>query len=151
MEQLTVGRWARERLGRGNAMRNRIVARYLEGRVLKGFTVDFMAGKEIFHITEASSTSGKPVKVLVSELKAVFFVKDLVGNPAYTDRKVFDPSRPVAGRKIEVQFRDGEQIVGTTTGYQPGRTGFFLIPADPLSNNERVYVVSSATQEIRFL
>jgi hypothetical protein len=132
-------------------MQNRIVARYLDGRILKGFTADFKAGKEIFHITETSSTSVKPVEIRVSELKAVFFVKELAGNVAYKERKVFDPSKPVAGRKIQVQFNDGELIVGTTTGYQPGRTGFFVIPADPLSNNERIYVISSATQEIKLL
>lgn len=132
-------------------MQNRIVIRYLDGRLLKGFTADFMPGKELFHVTETTSTSVKPVEVRSSELKAVFFVKDLVGNAAYTERKVFDPSNPVAGRKIQVHFHDGEQIVGTTTGYQPGRTGFFVIPADPLSNNERIYVISSATREIKFL
>jgi hypothetical protein len=42
-------------------------------------------------------------------------------------------------------------LVGTTTGYQPGRPGFFLEPADANSNNERCYVVTSAAEEINFL
>jgi hypothetical protein len=50
-----------------------------------------------------------------------------------------------------VVFKDSEVILGTTQGYQPGRPGFFIFPADPRSNNERVYVVSSATQEISFV
>jgi len=41
--------------------------------------------------------------------------------------------------------------VGATTGYQPGRPGFFLVPADAESNIERCYVVAAATQEIKFL
>ena len=52
-------------------------------------------------------------------------------NPGYEERKDFDPSRPLSGRKIKVLFKDGETIVGTTQGYQPGRPGFFLVPADP--------------------
>jgi hypothetical protein len=42
-------------------------------------------------------------------------------------------------------------LVGTTQGYQPGRPGFFLIPADAKSNNERCYVVASAAREITFV
>jgi len=42
-------------------------------------------------------------------------------------------------------------MVGATQGYQPGRPGFFLIPADAQSNNERCFVVTAATQEVSFL
>ena len=42
-------------------------------------------------------------------------------------------------------------MAGTTQGYQPGRLGFFVIPADPDSNNERCYVVTNATQDVSFL
>lgn len=132
-------------------MQNRIVIRYADGRTLKGFTTDFIAGKDFFHITATGSASDKPTPVSVSDLKAIFFVKDLVGNAKHKERNAFDPSKPVAGRKISVRFKDGEQIVGLTQGYKPGRAGFFMVPADPLSNNERIYVVCSAAQEISFL
>ena len=48
-------------------------------------------------------------------------------------------------------FKDGEELLGTTQGYQPDRPGFFVIPADPESNNERCYVVASATEEVSFV
>jgi hypothetical protein len=57
----------------------------------------------------------------------------------------------VAGRKLRIVFKDGEVLVGTTQGYQPGRQGFFVVPADAKSNNERCYVVSAATQEVGFV
>ncbi|HZW37550.1 MAG: DUF6982 domain-containing protein [Deltaproteobacteria bacterium] len=132
-------------------MQNQIVVRYQDGRFLKGVTTDFIAGKEVFHVTETASSAAKPVEVQVSDLKAVFFVKDLVGNPDHKEQLAFDPSKPVAGRKIYVLFKDGERIVGLTQGYKPGRAGFFLVPADPRSNNERIYIVTSSTQEIKFL
>jgi len=132
-------------------MQNLIVIRYQDGRSLKGFTGDFIAGKDFFHVIKTVTSTEKSVEVRVSELKAVFFVKDLAGNAAYEEQKDFDPSKPVAGRKISVRFNDGEQIVGFTQGYKPGRAGFFLVPADPLSNNDRIYVVCSAAQEIKFL
>lgn len=132
-------------------LQNRIVIRYIDGRVLKGFTSDFIAGKDFFHYTEKGLPTDKPVQIEVSALKAIFFVKDHAGNPQHKERNAFDPSRPVAGRKISVRFRDGEEIVGLTQGYKPGRAGFFMVPADPLSNNERIYVVCSAAVDIKFV
>jgi hypothetical protein len=93
----------------------------------------------------------KPIEISIKDLKAVFFVKDFAGNPQHVKSNEFDPSRPQNGRKIRVEFKDGEVLVGTTMGYQPGRQGFFILPADTGSNNERCYVVSAFTKEISFV
>jgi hypothetical protein len=42
-------------------------------------------------------------------------------------------------------------IVGTTTGYDPKRPGFFLFPIDPSANNMRAFIVNSAVKTARFL
>jgi hypothetical protein len=41
--------------------------------------------------------------------------------------------------------------VGITQGYDRARPGFFVVPVDPLSNNERCFVVVAATEEVSFL
>lgn len=131
---------------------NKIVARYNDGRVQKGITMDFIPGKETFHIMPSVSVQGeKLMEVRCNELKAVFFVRDYSGNPDYNDKKNFDPSQPVIGRKIKVQFKDGELLVGATSAYQPGRAGFFLAPADPQSNIERCYIVTRATKDVQLI
>ncbi len=131
---------------------NKIVARYNDGRVQKGITMDFIPGKETFHIMPSVSVQGeKLMEVRCNELKAVFFVRDYAGNPDYNDKKNFDPSQPVIGRKIKVQFKDGELLVGATSAYQPGRAGFFLAPADPQSNIERCYIVTRATKDVQLI
>jgi hypothetical protein len=131
---------------------NKVVARYSDGRLAKGVTSDFFPGRETFHLSVASAASGSPpLEVRVKDLKALFFVKDLVGNPSHVERKDFDPSRPPAGRRIKVVFNDGEVLIGTTQGYQPGRPGFFVVPADPEANTERCYVVSASTKEVGFI
>ena len=130
----------------------KIVARYADGRILKGFTYDFYPTKPRFHLMPAAAAlSGKPVEVRTKDLKAVFFVRDFGGNPEYQERKAFtEDDRPV-GRKVEVTFTDGEVLVGSTVGYEPHRPGFFLIPADPQSNNLKVFAVSAAAANVRFL
>jgi len=50
-----------------------------------------------------------------------------------------------------VVFKDQEVMVGTTQGYQPDRPGFFMVPADSDSNNERCYIFLASTQQIVFL
>jgi len=130
-------------------VQNKIVVHYQDGRILKGTTTDFYPNKERFHVTQIDAPLGsKPVEVLISQLKAIFFVKDYKGKPEREDKKEFDPAKPPMGRKIRVRFIDGEEILGTTQGYQAGRSGFFVIPADPDSNNERCFVVAAATQEV---
>jgi hypothetical protein len=55
------------------------------------------------------------------------------------------------GRKMRVLFRDGETIIGYTQGFSPARQGFILFPGDPGSNNDRIFIVTAATEEINFL
>jgi hypothetical protein len=131
---------------------NKVVARFADGRIIKGATADFAPGKDVFHVIVAGAVPGEPpAEIRTNDLKALFFVKDLTGDPEHVEQKVFDPTHPPIGRKIKVVFMDNEVLVGTTTGYQPGRPGFFLVPADVASNMERCYVVAGSTQEISFL
>ena len=127
----------------------KVVVRYQDGRILKGFTNNFLPTKELFHLTPADAPPGtKPAEVRTGELKAIFFVKDFAGKPQHADRKEFDQAKLPIGRKIKVVFKDGELLVGTTQGYQPGRPGFFVLPVDPQSNIERCFVVTAATQDV---
>lgn len=127
---------------------NRIVARFADGRMVKGTTQDFAPGKDAFHVI-GSEGGAQPVRVDLADLKAVFFVRSLVGNPGYAEVKEF--GGPTAGRKVQVTFNDGEVLVGATPAYQADRPGFFMVPADPRSNNERVYVVTAAVRTVSFL
>jgi len=131
---------------------NKVVARFRDGRLIKGSTSDFVPAKELFHVAEAEAPRGsKPVPVHVKDLKAVFFVKDFTGRPDYNPTNEFEGDRTPPGRKIRVVFQDGETIVGTTQGYQPGRPGFFMLPADSAANIERCYVVAASTSEVTLL
>jgi hypothetical protein len=124
---------------------SQVVVRYRDGRLLKGTTSNFAPAREGFHV---QTPAGENVAVRQDELKALFFVRDLAGDPTRRDSQAFDPARPAPGRKIRVVFSDGEVIVGTTQGYQPNRPGFFVFPADAISNNERCFVITAATCKV---
>ena len=130
----------------------KLVARYRDGKILKGSCTDFDPDKPEFHLLRRESgPGGKKKKILLKNLKGLFFVKDFEGIPARQDDKDFSGAPPLSGLKVEVMFTDGEKIVGTTTGYDPQRSGFFLFPADPQSNNIRIFVVMSAVKNVQFL
>lgn len=129
---------------------SRIVARYRDGRVMKGFTTDFLPAKDRFHITlEEDGAAAKPFEVSVPELKAIFFVKRFEGDSQH--RRSNDPNQAGVGRRLRVAFKDGEVMVGTTQGYDRSRPGFFVIPVDSGGNNERCFVVAAAAQEVSFI
>ena len=131
---------------------SKIVARYLDGRVLRGYTANFLPAKDYFHLELVDAPPGaKPVEVRVAELKAVFFVKDFTGDSKRYDAQATEEGKPTAGRKIRVTFGDGETLVGTTQGYDAARPGFFIKPVDAASNNERCFVVARAAKAVSFL
>jgi hypothetical protein len=132
----------------------KVVARYLTGKIVKGFTQDFLPNKDRFHLhpsTTSPTEAGPPVEILVKDLKALFFVRDFAGNAEYTERKEYIEGERPQGRKMEVTFVDGEIIVGSTLGYDPTRPGFFIFPADPKCNNIRVFAVSTSVKKVRQL
>ncbi len=128
-------------------MRNTIVLHFADGSIKKGTTDDFFPNKDVFHFIDKGSKGTSEIRII--DLKAVFFVKDFDGNPAYTDRN--DVERVGIGKKIRVCFKDGETLDGYTQGYSENRRGFFVFPCDPNSNNDRVYVVTAATDSICFV
>lgn len=132
--------------------RNRIVVHFKDGRLLKGYTHDFTPVKESFHITsEMESDQGKIFEVFCPQLKAIFFVKTLNGNADYKEKKRFEEvdMSGLRGIKIKIEFNDGEVLRGISLGYSKNRKGFFVIPVDPKSNNERVYVVANAVRDVK--
>jgi hypothetical protein len=128
---------------------NQVVARYLDGRVLKGVTRDFSPGRAGFHI-EAHDT-GEIVELRCAQLKALFFVRSLDGDPARQDLRGFvaGPAETAQGRKIAVRFRDDEFVCGYTLSWSPDREGFFMFPSDPGGNNHRIYVIAASTDEVQ--
>lgn len=129
----------------------KVVVRYVDGKVIKGFTRDFFPNKDRFHLYLAGEEPGEPMEILVKELKAIFFVRDFAGNPDHSERNAYLEGEKSQGRRVEVVFADGEVLAGSTLGYDPDRTGFFLFPVDSTSNNMRVFAVTSAVKNVRYL
>jgi hypothetical protein len=125
---------------------NQIVVRFLDGSAKKGHTNDFVPNKTSFHL---NNTDGKIEEINIENIKAIFFVKDLTGTQGYNYN--YKDNVPGGGKKIRVEFNDGEIIVGYVLGYSPKRQGFFMTPADLGGNNLRIYALSAAVKNTQFL
>src|SRR5262245_27289176 len=129
-------------------MENRIVAHLKDGRIHKGVTHDFDPDARHFHILPAEG-GGVPIRIQIEDMKALFYVKDWLGNREFVAPRGFDRADG-PGRRVAVTFLDGETIYGLMGRFDEKEHGFFLVPADPEDNNVRVFVVSSSVRSLQF-
>jgi Family of unknown function (DUF6982) len=128
----------------------RVVARYADGRVLKGYA-DFDPAEPRFRLVSVDQPDSEGVEVRVTDLKALFFVRSFDGDPAYDESKDLYQPRPPHTRKVSLRFRDGEELVGYTKQLDRHRSGIFFTPLDSRSNNVRVFAVFDALSGVQRL
>jgi hypothetical protein len=124
----------------------KVVVQFKDKTIKKGLTGDFLPNKKSFHL---QVDNGKTIEIVTEDLKAIFFVKDFEGDKGY--REKYNEVIPGGGKKMQVEFSDGEVMVGFSQGYSSERPGFFLVPADTHSNNQRVFILRSATKRVKYL
>lgn len=115
-----------------------VIVKYLNGKMRHGTTLH-IGDEEEFQFT---SDTGKIQRIPISLLKAVFFLKDA---------KNKGQVQPRYGKKIVVEFSDGEKILGTTNDYREDKSKFTIFPLDKESNNDRILVNAHAAKNIDFL
>jgi Family of unknown function (DUF6982) len=136
-------------------VQNLVVARFRDGKMIRGITRDFGPQKKVFHVSTIerhgrTTVDGKVFEISLSELKAVFFVKSLEGRQDPLSLKgLMEEKLEAPGlMKVRITFFDGEVLVGTTQGYAPEREGFFIVPLERDSNNLRIFVISSSVKKV---
>jgi len=132
----------------------RAILRFLDGSMLKGLIKDFTLADDFVYIEDESS---EKQKIKLKQLKAIFFVRKFEGNKDHREKKSFTGAKR-AGKRLFVKFKDGEQMTGYLEGDTPWdkgffldlkkSSGFFLIPVDQDSNNIKVFVITSALQDV---
>jgi len=142
----------------GHSIQNLVVAKYRDGRMIKGITYNFGPEKKAFHVIPVSEEkeegTRRGVEVVISELKAIFFVKSLEGRkgPRTLEGLLEKEEEELPGAmKVKVTFHDGETLAGMTQGYSREKQGFFVVPLEKESNNLRVFVFFNAAREIEIL
>jgi hypothetical protein len=132
-------------------LKKKAVVRYQNGEIKKGWVEDFRPDRDFFILYPLIEYSEEEsLEINFNPLKAVFFVKDFIGNKDYKKVRTFnvDYKTTPSQRKLIVNFKDGEHLYGTSHSYGRYKIGFFMYPIDPEDNSERIFVVHSAVQSV---
>ncbi|MBA4372963.1 MAG: hypothetical protein C0402_08870 [Thermodesulfovibrio sp.] len=135
----------------------KVVCRFTDGRILKGYLLDF--NPEMPEVTVREEPDGDSFAVSMDDLKAVFFVRTFEGVDGYREKKTYGTT-PVKGNRVFIKFNDGESLIGFLEGEFPwkrgfflsrkemSQQGFFLLPVDEEANNVKVFVVAAAVNDV---
>jgi hypothetical protein len=131
-------------------MLQKVVAHFIDHNILKGTSADVDPKRPLCHI---QTTSSGVLEVDLRQVKALFFVKDLNGQPKYDEvHEVTEGDQRLRGtRQVEIEFADGERLGGLMNRYPPIGPFFFILPLDQRSNNVRILVNRDAVAKMRAL
>jgi hypothetical protein len=129
-------------------MAHKIVAHFIDHAIVKGTSMDVDPGRPLCHIQTVDRGT---IEVDLSQLKALYFVREFDGNPTYAEAHAAraDDQRLRGSRQVRLRFQDGEEQGGLMNRYPPNRPFFFLLPMDPKSNNIRILVNRDALAELQ--
>jgi len=134
--------------------KKKAVVKYKNGEIIKGWVEDFRLDRESFVLFPLIEYSEEErMEINFNSLKAVFFVKDFIGDKNYKKVRTFNLDLKItpSQRKLIVNFEDGEHLYGTSHNYGRYKVGFFMYPVDSKDNSERIFVVHSAVESIRLM
>lgn len=135
-------------------LKKKAVVKYQNGEIVKGWIEDFRPDRKSFILFPLIEYSEEDrLEIIFSSLKAVFFVKDFMGNKDYKKVRTFnvDINITPSQRKLIVNFLDREHLYGTSHSCSRYKIGFFLYPIDSKDNNDRIFVVHSAVESARLM
>lgn len=120
----------------------KVVLRDRDGNTTFGFSYQTELSDEIRIITR----EGKDQTVCLSQLKAVFFVRDFKGDPKYQPVQFLNKAPTSEKLWVRVEFTDGEVLEGRVNNSLDllVQAGFYLWPSDHETNNLSVFIPKSA-------
>jgi hypothetical protein len=102
---------------------------------------------------EVLTIGGSVSLVPYNEVKSVCFVKDFEAADQEPERKVFNTRPKTDGLWVRMTFRDDEVMEGVLANnlLQLDAYGFTVVPPDPYSNNQRIFIPKAALKELQVL
>ena len=135
-------------------LKKKAVVKYQNGEIIKGWVEDFRPDRDSFILFPLIEYSEEErMEINFNSLKAVYFVKDFIGNKDYKKVRTFDVDRKItpSQRKLIVNFKNGEHLYGTSHSYGRYKVGFFVYPIDPKDNSDRIFVINKAIESVRLM
>jgi len=128
----------------------KVVIHTRDHKIHRGFSKKEFIGKNVRILDENGNESTFPLK----DLKAVFFVKEFNGAPAYDEVLFLKKEKPRPWLWVHVEFEDGEMIEGKIRNSEEiinGSDGFFVWISDEYANSESVYIVKNSIRKFNIM
>lgn len=102
---------------------------------------------------ELKLVEGGSATICLGQAKAVFFVREFEGQPAYNELRFFKNVPEFQGLWVRLRFIDDEITEGLVHNSLPllMGPGFFLKPPDPQSNNKMVYAMKKSLADFQVM
>jgi len=135
-------------------IKKKAVVKYQNGEIIKGWVEEFKPDRQSFILFPLIEYSEEErMEIDFNSLKAVYFVKDFIGDKNYKKVRTFDIDSKItpSQRKLIVNFVNGEHLYGTTHSYGKYKVGFFVYPIDPKDNSDRIFVINKAIESVNLM
>ena len=101
---------------------------------------------------ELLSAQGNATSIPYADIKSIAFVRDFE-TPDESPRRVFFTRPKMEGLWVRFLFRDSDIMEGIMTNnlLQVEHYGFTVIPPDPSSNNQRLFIPRTALRSVSVL
>ena len=102
---------------------------------------------------EVLTQDGSILLLSYREVKCISFVREFPGPHLPEDRKVFHTRPKMEGIWVRLVFKDNDLMEGILPNnlLQIDPYGFAIVPPDPFSNNQRMFVPREALRDIHVL
>jgi hypothetical protein len=133
----------------GSTTKKAVIRRY-DRETLAGYVNPFSYQQPTG--VELLSEQGQVSSIPYQDIKSVAFVREFEAMGA-KDRRVFNTRPKMEGLWMTFQFRDGEVMEGVmTNNLLPVELyGFTVIPPDPYSNTQRIFIPRAALRAVEVL
>jgi len=135
-------------------LKRKVVVKYKDGKIIKGWIEDFRPDRKLFILFPLIEYNEEErLEIKFSSLKAVFFIKDFIGDKNYKKVRTFNVEFKItpSHRKLIINFIDGEHLYGTSHSYGRYKIGFFVYPIDLKDNSDKIFVVHKAIESVRLM
>ncbi len=125
------------------------IVRTRNGEVHMGF----VARKELGQKFNILNRQAEQMSFHLKDVKAIFFVKDFKGDPAYEEIRFLNKQKASPAVWVRLKFFDGETLEGRIENNinMLLSGGFYLWPSDSETNNEFAYVSKAALVDFEIL
>ncbi len=125
---------------------------FLDGNKAEGRVMNFNMKRKTFHLLIGDTEEAQTTKpIMFSDVRMIYFLKgeDNSGHYKLIEEGIekSESAAPIA-YKLIVEFKDGEFLHGSAHKYSPDEEGFYIVPDNPQSPYQKIYINQDAVKKV---